>query len=71
MLLTAARAPVLIPKDLGFSSSENTVVKETQTPTAREMEILKVLWEHGSSSVKFVHLCLVRADELEFVRASA
>jgi predicted transcriptional regulator len=28
------------------------------------MEILKVLWEHGPSTVKQVHRCLVAADEL-------
>jgi BlaI family penicillinase repressor len=30
-------------------------VNDTPTPTPREMEILKVLWEHGPSSVRAVH----------------
>lgn len=28
---------------------------ETPTPTGRELEILKVLWEHGASSVRTVY----------------
>ena len=28
---------------------------ETPTPTGRELEILKVLWEHGPSSVRVVY----------------
>ncbi len=32
------------------------------TPTGRELEILKVLWEHGPSSVKAVHLRLDEPD---------
>jgi predicted transcriptional regulator len=30
-------------------------VEETPTPTGRELEILKVLWEHGPSSVRVVY----------------
>ena len=32
------------------------------TPTAREMEILKLLWENGPSSVREVHRRLVEAN---------
>ena len=28
---------------------------ETPTPTGRELEILKILWEHGPSSVRVVY----------------
>jgi BlaI family transcriptional regulator, penicillinase repressor len=34
------------------------------TPTGRELEILKVLWEQGPSSVKDVHRHLDQADDL-------
>jgi len=37
-------------------------VDELPTPTARELEILKVLWEHGPSSVKEVHRHLAEED---------
>jgi BlaI family transcriptional regulator, penicillinase repressor len=30
-------------------------VDDTPTPTGRELEILKVLWEHGASSVRVVY----------------
>jgi predicted transcriptional regulator len=30
-------------------------VDETPTPTGRELEILKILWEHGPSSVRVVY----------------
>jgi predicted transcriptional regulator len=30
-------------------------VEELPTPTARELEILKILWEEGPSSVRAVH----------------
>jgi BlaI family transcriptional regulator, penicillinase repressor len=33
------------------------------TPTGREMEILKVLWEHGPSSVKEVHRRLAQGED--------
>lgn len=32
------------------------------TPTPRELEILKVLWEHGPQSVSGVHRLLVTSD---------
>ena len=35
---------------------------ELPTPTGRELEILKVLWEHGPSSVRGVHEQLVPSD---------
>jgi BlaI family penicillinase repressor len=38
-------------------------VDELPTPTARELEILKVLWEHGPKSVSEVHRLLRTADE--------
>ncbi len=36
---------------------------ELPTPTARELEILKVLWEFGPKSVSEVHRLLKTADE--------
>jgi predicted transcriptional regulator len=41
---------------------ENPSVAERPSPTGRELEILKVLWEQGPSSVKTVHRHL-RPDE--------
>jgi predicted transcriptional regulator len=38
-------------------------LSETPTPTPRELEILKVLWEQGPSSVRSVHRQLARAEE--------
>ena len=35
---------------------------ELPTPTPRELEILKVLWEHGPHSVSEVHRLLVTSD---------
>ncbi|MEZ6139136.1 MAG: BlaI/MecI/CopY family transcriptional regulator [Zavarzinella sp.] len=32
------------------------MVNELPSPTGRELEILKVLWDHGASSVRQVHL---------------
>jgi BlaI family penicillinase repressor len=37
-------------------------VKELPTPTPRELEILKILWEDGPSSVKDVHRRLAEAE---------
>jgi BlaI family transcriptional regulator, penicillinase repressor len=37
-------------------------VDDLPTPTPRELEILKVLWEHGPHSVAGVHRLLVTAD---------
>src|SRR5262245_57627030 len=36
------------------------------TPTARELEILKVLWEKGPSSVRDVHRQLAPAEDLAY-----
>lgn len=36
------------------------------TPTARELEILKVLWERGPSSVRAVHRNLAAQDDLAY-----
>jgi predicted transcriptional regulator len=38
-------------------------VSDTSAPTGRELEILKVLWEHGPSSVRTVYRLLARAQE--------
>lgn len=39
---------------------------EDQTPSERELEILKVLWELGEGSVRDVHERLAPAGELHF-----
>jgi predicted transcriptional regulator len=36
------------------------------TPTPRELEILKVLWESGPSSVRAVHRYLAQAEDLAY-----
>ena len=36
------------------------------TPTPGEQDILKVLWEHGPSSVRAVHKLLDRSDDLAY-----
>ena len=41
-------------------------MKDTPTPTPRELEILKVLWEHGPSSVRHVHRHLVQFEDLAY-----
>jgi BlaI family penicillinase repressor len=41
-------------------------VKQTPTPTARELEILKVLWEYGPSSVRRVHRHLMQLEDLAY-----
>lgn len=38
---------------------------EVPTPTTREMEILKVLWDQGPCSVRHVHRCLARQQPEE------
>ena len=55
----------LIPKDLGFNFSvkEAHAVTAKPTPTGRELEILKVLWEDGPSSVRAVFHRLAAAQE--------
>jgi BlaI family penicillinase repressor len=37
-------------------------VDDLPTPTPRELELLKVLWEHGPKSVSEVHRLLVTSD---------
>jgi len=37
-----------------------------KTPTGRELEILKVLWEHGPSNVRAVHKLMGQADDLAY-----
>lgn len=37
-------------------------MKDIPTPTTRELEILKILWESGPSSVKTVHYALCRKE---------
>lgn len=39
---------------------------ELPTPTTRELEILKLLWEHGPSSVREVHRRLSPGGELAY-----
>lgn len=41
---------------------ETSTVDDLPTPTPRELEILKVLWEHGPQSVAEVHRLLRTAD---------
>jgi predicted transcriptional regulator len=41
-------------------------VKETPTPTPRELEILKVLWEYGPSSVRKVYRYLAQFEDLAY-----
>jgi predicted transcriptional regulator len=41
-------------------------VDDLPTPTSRELEILKILWEIGPSSVREVHRLLDHSDELAY-----
>jgi predicted transcriptional regulator len=41
-------------------------VSQTPTPTGRELEILKVLWEQGSASVRSVHRRLAQDEDLAY-----
>ena len=41
-------------------------MEDIPTPTAREMEILKILWEEGASSVRAVHRLLARDEDLAY-----
>src|SRR6266852_8159216 len=41
-------------------------VDDLPTPTGRELEILKILWDHGPTSVKEVHRRLARGGELAY-----
>src|SRR5205807_8192198 len=59
-------AVLITPKDLGFNISEFPPVKESPTPTPREMEILKVLWELGPCSVRAVHKRLGDLEDVAY-----
>lgn len=39
-------------------------VEEPRTPTPRELAILKLLWEHGPSSVRDVHRWMLRDESV-------
>jgi BlaI family transcriptional regulator, penicillinase repressor len=41
-------------------------VSEIPSPTPREMEILKILWDSGPSSVRQVHRTLAREEDLAY-----
>lgn len=41
-------------------------MNETPTPTTREMEILKVLWEQGPSTVRSVYECFALSEKLAY-----
>jgi predicted transcriptional regulator len=41
-------------------------VQDLPTPTGRELEILKILWDQGPSSVKEVHRRLARGGDLAY-----
>ncbi len=41
-------------------------MEEMPTPTRRELEILKLLWERGPSSVREVHRSLAKNEELAY-----
>ncbi len=41
-------------------------MNETPTPTPREMEILKVLWEDGPSSVRSVYDYLAQSEKVAY-----
>jgi BlaI family penicillinase repressor len=41
-------------------------VEAMPTPTPAELDILKVLWEHGPLSVRDVHRLLPRSEELAY-----
>ena len=41
-------------------------MNETPTPTPRELDILKVLWECGPSSVRQVHRHLARSEDIAY-----
>jgi predicted transcriptional regulator len=66
-LLTLTFFACLIPKDLGFISwLEINAVVDVPTPTTRELEILKVLWEQGPCSVRSVHRQLAQHEDLAY-----
>jgi BlaI family transcriptional regulator, penicillinase repressor len=41
-------------------------VRDIPTPTTRELEILKVIWEHGPCSVRQVHRRLAQHEDLAY-----
>ena len=41
-------------------------MSDVPSPTPREMEILKVLWERGPSSVREVHRTVAREEDLAY-----
>ena len=41
-------------------------MRDVPTPTSRELEILKVLWEQGPSSVRAVHRQLGQREDLAY-----
>ncbi len=41
-------------------------MRDVPTPTSRELEILKVLWEQGPSSVRSVHRQLAEHEDLAY-----
>jgi predicted transcriptional regulator len=45
---------------------ETRTVSATPAPTPRELEILKVLWEEGPSSVRAVYRRLARDEDLAY-----
>jgi predicted transcriptional regulator len=45
---------------------EIQTVRDVPTPTSRELEILKVLWEQGPSSVRSVHRQLAQHEDLAY-----
>ena len=57
-----ARPAIMTPKDLGFNFSETGWRAVSEQPTGRELDILKVLWEHGPCSVREVHRHLDEPD---------
>jgi|GEM_PF-83528 BlaI family penicillinase repressor len=63
--LTRSGEGDLIPKVLGFSlfaDDRGSLVEDLPTPTPRELDILKVLWEHGPLAVTGVHALIRPAD---------
>jgi BlaI family transcriptional regulator, penicillinase repressor len=66
-LLTLTGGWSLIPKSLGFIFSvEAGVVEHVPSPTTRELEILKVLWDMGQASVRAVHRALASAEDIAY-----
>jgi predicted transcriptional regulator len=52
----------MTPKALGFILSEMGWRVVSEQPTGRELDILKVLWQHGPCSVREVHRQLNEPD---------